>query len=219
MTLNHHPSDETLLAYAAETLAPGTRLVATIHVGSCTRCRARIAEFEALGGTVLDQLDPAPIADDALQRVMARIDEPAAAPARASRHAAAPPRAAIGIELPAALDGCGIGPWRWVAPGVRWSKVSVPGDTSTNVMLLKVAAGKRLPEHSHTGREFTQVLSGSYSDDRGRYAPGDFEEADSEVEHQPVVDTDGECVCLAAIEGRMLLRSLIGRLVQPFVGY
>jgi putative transcriptional regulator len=217
MTLNHHPSDETLLAYAAETLAPGARVVAAVHVGCCVRCRTRVSQFEALGGVVVDQLEPSSLSDGALERVMARIDEPAVPP-REALHAIAPTKAPIGIELPPALDDCGIGPWRWVAPGVRWSKVSVPGDTQTNVMLLKVAAGKRLPEHTHTGREFTLVLSGSFSDDRGRYAPGDFDEADSEIEHQPVVDKDGECICLAAIEGRMLLRGLLGRLVQPFVG-
>jgi putative transcriptional regulator len=216
MILNHHPSDETLLGYAAATLAPGPRVVTAVHIGCCDRCRARVSEFEAVGGAVLGELDPTPLADDAFARVMARIDE-TAAPASETRQAIVLPRAEIGIRLPAALDACGIGPWRWVAPGVRWSKVSVPGDAGANVMLLKVAAGKRLPEHSHTGREFTHVLSGSFSDDRGRYAAGDFDEADSDVEHQPVVDATGECICLAAIEGRMLLRGLIGRIVQPFV--
>jgi putative transcriptional regulator len=175
-----------------------------------------VSEFEAVGGAVLSELDPTPLADDALARVMARIDETAARVSEA-RLANVLARAEVGIPLPAALDACGIGPWRWVAPGVRWSKVSVPGDASANLMLLKVAAGKRLPEHTHTGREYTHVLSGSFSDDRGRYAAGDFDEADGDVEHQPVVDAAGECVCLAAIEGRMLLRGLIGRIVQPFV--
>lgn len=213
MTFRHHPGDETLLRYAAGTLAPGARVVVAVHVDSCRDCQARVGRFEAIGGMLLDDVEPASLAEDSFARTMARIE--------AGGAAAEPivlPRAAIGIELPAALDGCGVGPWRWIGPGVRWSRISVPGDASTTVMLLKVAAGRRLPEHTHSGHEFTQVLVGSFSDARGRYGPGDFDEADDEIEHQPIVDPDGECVCLAAVEGRMVLRGLIGRIVQPFMG-
>jgi putative transcriptional regulator len=41
---------------------------------------------------------------------------------------------------------------------------------------------------------------------------------DEEVNHQPVVDQDGECVCLAAVEGRLRLSGWIGRLIQPLIG-
>ena len=32
MTFRHHPGDETLLRYAAGTLAPGARVVVAVHV-------------------------------------------------------------------------------------------------------------------------------------------------------------------------------------------
>ena len=43
-------------------------------------------------------------------------------------------------------------------------------------------------------------------------------EADAETEHQPVVDADGECICLAAVEGRLRLGGFLGRLLQPLTG-
>ena len=39
-----------------------------------------------------------------------------------------------------------------------------------------------------------------------------------DVEHQPVVDKDGECICLAAMEGKMRFKNVIGRTLQPVCG-
>lgn len=211
----HHPSDETLLRFATGALEAGPGLIVRVHLEGCSHCGRRVAAFEAVGGSLLDEMEPADMAADALDRALARIeaDQPAApvsAPIRL-------PRAELGIRLPDALDGCGVAPWRWLGPGVRWSRVTLPESPSSNVMLLKVAAGRKLPEHSHAGREYTHVLTGSFSDARGRYLPGDMDEADSEVEHQPIVDMDGECVCIAALEGQMRLLGFFGRMIQPFL--
>ncbi|MEZ5804829.1 MAG: ChrR family anti-sigma-E factor [Rhizobiaceae bacterium] len=216
MNVTHHPGDETLLRFATGMLEAGPRIVVAVHVGGCAACAARIAELEAAGGTVLETTAPAEMAEDAFDAAMRRIDSPDMRPGGGA--AAVPPRAGLGIRLPEALDGCGVGPWRWIGPGIRWSRVSVPGDPNANVMLLKVAAGRKLPEHTHSGREYTQVLTGSFTDERGRYMPGDMDEADAEVEHQPVVDRDGECICIAALEGNMRLRGFFGRMLQPFIG-
>jgi putative transcriptional regulator len=215
--INHHPSDETLFRYASGSLEPGPRLVVAVHIGGCPACVERVVEFEGIAGVLLETAEPAPMDDAALDRVMARIDAGDGNDGSGSSFPA-PNRADLGIRLPEALDGCGVGPWRWIGPGVRWSRVTVPGDVSSNVMLLKVAAGRKLPDHTHDGFEYTQVLKGSFCDERGRFGPGDMDEADDEVQHQPVVDKDGECVCIAALEGHMRLRGVFGRLIQPLIG-
>jgi putative transcriptional regulator len=212
--INHHPSDETLLRHATGSLEAGPRIVVAVHIGGCRACAERIAEFEATGGSLLDAIEPQAMSGDALDRLMARIE---VGGERHERHPM-PARADIGIPLPKALDGCGVGPWRWIGPGVRWSRVVVPQDAGANVMLLKVAAGRRMPEHTHSGYEYTQVIKGWLSDARGRYGPGDLDEADDEVQHQPVVDENGECICIAALEGQMRLRGFLGRLIQPLLG-
>lgn len=213
--INHHPSDETLLRYANGSLESGPRIVVAVHVGGCAACAGRIGEFEAVGGSLLHDIEPDEMEAGALDKVMAVIDAD-----ESGRTAATPrlPRADIGIRLPQVLDDCGIGPWRWIGPGVRWSRVTLPDDNSANVMLLKVVAGRKLPEHTHAGYEYTHVLKGSFSDARGRYGPGDLDEADDDVQHQPIVDRDGECICIAALEGQMKLRGFFGRLIQPLLG-
>ena len=215
--IKHHPSDETLFRHTAGTLEPGPRIVVAIHVGGCAVCASRIGEFEAVGGSLLHDIEPDDLEVGALDRVMAmtELDEVGRSKAAAAQKL---PRADVGIRLPQVLDDCGIGPWRWIGPGVRWSRVTLPDDNGANVMLLKVVAGRKLPEHTHTGYEYTYVLKGSFSDARGRYGPGDLDEADDDVQHQPIVDNDSECICVAALEGQMKLRGFFGRLIQPLIG-
>ena len=98
------------------------------------------------------------------------------------------------------------------------SRVKIPGELRANVVLLKVAAGFPTSEHGHDGVEYTQVLTGAFSDKFGHYGAGDYVEADDDVDHIPVVDADAECICLAAIEGRLRLRSFAARLLQPLIG-
>ena len=215
--IKHHPSDETLFRYANGSLESGPRIVVAVHVGACTACAERIASFEALGGSLLHDIEPEDMEAGALAQAMAMIDVDEAARGKAAP-AKRLPRAGVGIRLPEVLDDCGIGPWRWIGPGVRWSRVTLPDDDSANVMLLKVVAGRKLPEHTHAGYEYTHILKGAFSDARGRYGPGDLDEADDDVQHQPIVDKDGECICIAALEGQMKLSGFFGRLIQPLFG-
>jgi putative transcriptional regulator len=217
MTINHHPSDETLLRYAAGTLSAGPSLVVGVHLETCDRCRARVADFESIGGQVLEDMTPGHLAADALARTLERLDAATTLPPR--EPIVAQSRADLGIALPASLPRCEIGPWRWLGPGFRWSKVTIPGSPEAKVMFLKGRAGLMLPAHGHTGTEFLQVVSGSLSDERGHYGPGDLDEADADVDHQPVVDPQSECVCLAALEGDARLHGLLGRLLWPLVGF
>jgi putative transcriptional regulator len=213
MTIRHHPSEESLLRHAAGTLGAGPTIVVATHLATCPACRSHVADLEAAGGVLLESLTPTPLAPDAVAAALARID---AAP---QEPIVRPPATTLPgpVDLPAPLHAFARRPWRWLGPGIRCSRVVVPNDPSANVMLYRIGPNRRLPEHGHTGTEFTQVISGSFSDARGRYGPGDLVEADGEIEHQPVVDADGECICLAALDGRMILRGFAGRLLQTFV--
>ncbi len=63
----------------------------------------------------------------------------------------------------------------------------------------------------------TCVLAGGFSQEQGHYGPGDFDLGDESIDHHPVVDTDGDCICLVAMQGELRLAGLLGRLMQPFV--
>ncbi|HEV2503662.1 MAG TPA: ChrR family anti-sigma-E factor [Mesorhizobium sp.] len=216
MTINHHPSDETLLRLAAGTLSAGPALVVAVHLEGCFVCRSRLAKFEAVGGALLDDMPPASLAADLFGRTMERIelDRP-----QKQRNQVPSKHAQLGLELPRAMRDCEVGPWKWLGPGFKWSKVKIAASQDAKVMLLKGRAGLHLPAHGHTGLEFMQILSGSLSDNRGRYLAGDLDEADSDVDHSPVVGREADCICLAALEGDTRLHGLLGRLLRPIVGF
>lgn len=215
MSATHLPQDETLARFAAGTLEPATRLVVAAHLEAAPKARARLALFEATAGAFLDTITPTAMADDALDRALARLDAPAepARPAPKPRQAA---RLPAGITLPRALADCTVGRWIWVGPGVRWSAIGIPGVAHANVGLVQVAPGRALPEHGHGGKEITYVISGAFSDAAGRYGPGDVCEADPDVEHQPVADAKDGCICIIAMEGALRFRGLLGTLLRPF---
>ena len=53
-------------------------------------------------------------------------------------------------------------------------------------------------EHTHTGKELTCVLKGTFSHQGGRYGPGDFDFGDEAVDHRPIVGAEEPCLCLVA---------------------
>lgn len=216
MTINHHSSDETLMRMAAGALGAGPALVVSVHLEGCAVCRNRMAHFEAIGGAILDEMPPAPLAADLFGRTMERLG--VAQPLQ-SKDRTTIKHPELGIELPQAMQHCEIGPWKWLGPGFKWSKVKIPGSSHEKVMLLKGRAGLHLPAHGHSGLEFMQILSGSLADERGRYFPGDLDEAGDDVDHRPVVGQESDCVCLAALEGDTRLHGLLGRLLRPLVGF
>jgi putative transcriptional regulator len=218
MTLERHPSDESLLRYAAGSLSVGPSLVVAAHLELCSACREQVAKFERLGGAFLSDMAREPMRADALGRALERLDQTASSespgPLRKPLR-----RADLGMSLPGSLRDCGLGPWRWLGPGFRWSWITVPGSPDARVMLLRGRPGLQLPSHGHTGEEFTLVLKGRLFDDRGSYGPGDFDEAGAEIDHQPVVGPDMECICLAALDGDTRLHSRLGRWLRPLVGF
>lgn len=217
--IQHHPDDALLLAQAAGSLGGGHSLLVASHLEHCGQCRRRLRELEAVGGAMLEELPPERLATDSLARTMAAID----APAPAARPPLAPlqmPRPALpeGMVWPRALQGCSATPWRWIAPGMRMSRVSLPRDRDAKVFLLRSQAGREQPFHSHSGSELTQVLYGAFHDGRARFGAGDFEEADGSFHHTPKVEPASECICLASIEGKVLFESRLARWMGALIG-
>jgi putative transcriptional regulator len=210
----HHPSDATLLAYSSGNLSQGFALTVSTHLGFCTECRQRSGEMEQIGGALLEDMPPAPMAGAAWDKVLARLDDtpaPTVAPARSPETAAWP------SELADYLPGPSL-PWRPLVPGVRHVPLAVAMPKRGNVRLVRIAPDKAVGEHGHTGREMTVVLEGGFSDVLGHYGAGDFMELDEGVEHEPVTPPGTHCVCLIAVESPLRFRGLLARLLQPILG-
>lgn len=201
--ITHHPTTETLAAYAAGTLDEARRLIVAMHLARCPACDRQVARFEAVGGVLLEQAPAVSLKPGAFETALRLIDGD-----RASADAGP------GGDP---LDRYSLGPWRWVGPGVRQRSVSVPEAGDMKVFMLKAAPGTKLPHHKHAGYEWTCVLEGAFEHEFGRFGPGDFDEADETMEHKPRVCEGVPCVCIVALQGGIRLQSRLGRLLQPLI--
>ncbi len=219
--IRHHPDDSLLMALAAGSIPRGPSVVVAAHVERCGECLRKFREFEAVGGLLLDQIEPVALSPEALARALKRINAEQARAPVISSPVAVPSRLLAdlpaGVSWPRSLIGSTIKPWRRLGPGVRWSRV-VLSDRSANVHLLRVAAGKRLPVHGHHGGELSQVLHGAYSDCDERIGIGDFVQADDADHHQPVVTAESECLCLISVEGHVAFDRPLARVLGSLLG-
>lgn len=215
MPIRHHPAETTLIAYAAGHLDVALSAIVASHLAVCPRCRGRSRLAEGVGGELLETSAPAALRDGALDAVLARVagaapeTDPPAPPA--GRHGVAAP---LGRLLPERLADIR---WRTVGPGIRQARLGEAGRDPEGLKLLKIAPGRSVPRHSHRGHEMTLIVSGSYTDELGRFQAGDIADLDGEVDHQPVSDTGEDCICIIATDAPLRFEGWVPRLMQSFV--
>ncbi len=214
--MHHHLDSATILAFVAGTLDGALSVVASAHIAWCPVCRAATHDAEEVGGALFAELAGTSVSDDCRGRTLDQLD-------RATLHRF-PKREPIASEVPAPLANLLNGrrladlKWRTKAPGWAMFDLPMPAMSRGKLFLVRVAAGTSMPEHGHGGEEITLVLSGAYNDRLGRFAQGDVADLDVDIEHQPIVEHSGPCICLVATEAPTRFKSWSVRLIQPFIG-
>ena len=69
MTIEHHPEEATLAAYAAGRLDLGQRVALATHLAACPRCREWTRAMESVGGAFVEDGPPSAMAEDALSLI------------------------------------------------------------------------------------------------------------------------------------------------------
>jgi putative transcriptional regulator len=217
VTITHHLDDATILAFAAGTVGEAHGIVVASHISLCATCRTALRRAESLGGGILADQPATAVSDICRSATLASLDVAMAAP-KLKRAAIAPSE--LPPALARALGGKTLSDIKWhkKAPGVAIFDVPLAKGERTHLKLLSIGSGRAMPEHGHGGEELTLILKGSYSDHMGKFIPGDVADLDEDVEHQPVVDSDEDCICLVATEAPTRFKSFWARLAQPFVG-
>ena len=208
-----HPSPEILTEYASGALHAGAMLVVACHVEACAVCRSEIALWENTAGALLEDIAPEALSDDALDRVLARLDIAMPPPTRP-----AVPEFLKRFDVPAPLKLQKIGRRRRVTPHIWFAPVIMPAQASARTYLVYADRNTKLAEHTHVGREFTTVLKGAFKDGADRYEQSDFACTDDVIMHRPGVTEDAECLCLISADAPMRLTGLAARIVQTVTG-
>lgn len=215
MTIQHHPDIATLMAFSAGTLeAPYATVIAT-HLAMSDGGRETLRHMETIGGALLQAESEAALAPEALDRLLDGLE--------GETIQAAPPveQPSNGLPLPVrsflpnGLEGVR---WKWTGPGVATADLAWGEDGKSRLMLLRVAGGRRVPEHGHGGHELTLILQGAYRDRFGVFARGDIADHDEDVEHQPIAEPGEDCICLVAVDAKLTFRGRLMRALQPLFG-
>ena len=212
-TITRHPDDANMMSFAAGSLAEQLAAAIAGHVALCPRCRHEMRLLRSLGGALLTDVSPA--GPSGHEPVVPTLDP---APSRERPLVAV---GTMGLPKPIAekykLD-LGSVPWRWLGPGIQYHALPLSPGVVGDLRLLKIAAGRKMPEHGHGGTEMTLVLCGAFRDKSGMFGPGDIQDVDDDVEHQPVVDAELGCICLVASEQPARFKGVFSRLLQPWTG-
>ena len=204
MTINHHPDDSTLIAYAAGTLSEPFGALIAAHCELCARCRGAFARFNALGGALMADGPEEALDGDAFDRLLGALDSPGALSAQRSKVLNSPPEDAGDLPGPLArLIGSGLDriAWRQALPGVGERVLAFKQAAGAHTLqFVRGEPGTDMPDHGHVGGELTLVLRGALSDGGRIYRRGDLADLGDVGTHNPIVHGDEPCYCVVANE-------------------
>ena len=217
--MNMSPLDMLLMNYATGSLTPQESLIVAAHLTLNADARRKVSRYEALGGRLMCEAEPAQVHADCLTATLSRIEKaPAAKPAE--KRAACAPDLHIPDAVYALISGfCLSDPRCWSQVTRGFAKMELrlcPAPTRKRLRLVKMSPQAATPRHSHPGTEVTVVLQGGFSDQTGHYRKGDIVIiTDPRLVHQPVASEDG-CVCLMLTEAPLRFQDPFQRFMNAF---
>lgn len=211
---NHHPGDELLAFYSAGSLPLSQALCVSAHLEHCNACGRKLQRLNRVGSALMQKLKPSPASAELKAHILEQLND-------LPEEQAEPPPSEADSSPPHCLrqfvnGGYDNLDWKRVSADI--SRVELCRDSNgARVELLKIRPGGAATTHTHLGDEYTVVLEGSFSDEKGLYQRGDFLLRDRNDRHTPVATRDCECICLAVTEGPVQLTGFFNRILNPFI--
>ena len=104
--------------------------------------------------------------------------------------------------------------WKQVYRGFNEFSPNIKDDDE--IKLIKMDPGVSVPIHSHGGREYILVLSGSFCDEYGKYNKGDIQINDQKIKHTPIACENEGCICLSITEKDAIFYGRYGSFLNLF---
>lgn len=193
MRVIHHPAPESLMSCSAGSMPEAFAAVMASHIAICPSCRKEVAVMEQIGTALFAEIEPTQVATTAPVIAMRSLET--------ERGYEEQPRSDGDVPMPlvkAVGNSLDQVPWKRVGRGVSQHQIVLSHEGRGALRLIKVAPGRLLPAHSHSGSEMTLVLRGSFRDASGCYNVGDVSDVGEGVDHAPIADAKEGCVCLVA---------------------
>mgnify|MGYP001217667819 CR=1 FL=1 len=221
MNVSHHPHDDLLMSHAAGALSESWSLAVATHLSFCPKCRASVQLAETLGGVLLAEIPDQELSPDMLEKVFENIESESPETTTPGQFSTVEEYDTKKSIIPPVLsqyvnhDVDNI-PWKYIGPGVYQHMLDL-SDEGGIARLLRIKAGKPIPDHGHRGREVTMVLSGCYSDQISSFNAGDMQDVDEEIIHKPIVGEEEECICLVVTDAPLIFQNWLPKVFQPIM--
>jgi len=204
------PIDALLASYAAGSLNAPLHALVGSHLALSLENRRFVAAMEDLAALDLTDSAQKPLTDrgrmlDAI--LSTREPESVVVPAARLADSVFPPP----LQRLVGRGSQDIA-WRFKLPGIKEYRIAET--EAGEAVLYWVKAGRRLPQHTHEGDEVTLLLKGGFTDPLGHYRRGDIAIADAELDHNPVADSDEDCICFAVTDAPLQLTGPVMRLLR-----
>lgn len=212
---------ELYAAYAAGCLDPAFSLMVETQSVLRPEIRRSVAVSEMIAGGLLETAPAAKLSDGALDRALVAIealDAGADLSVKAGRAAGEAMEEVLALPEPlrsAALDAIGHTGWQSMGRGLK--RLNLRSGERLETELYRISPGARIPRHAHAGNEYTLVVAGGFSDERGSYGPGEVVINGPNDLHQPVGDEGEVCYALAVRDGGLRFTGVMG-LLQRLMG-
>ena len=218
----YHTADaEWIAAYSAGALSEAKRLVIDCQAAIEPRLAQSVSQFDHIGGAFIETAKGEALSDDFSERLSAAIEhselrrekpvEKLQTGAKTSEEWAPSPL----LEY---LERSDI-KLKWRKSGHGVARAVLAEENGERLYLLRARSGMKLPEHAHSGQEWTLVLQGGYKAGGETFVRGDLHCEDESCQHQPVIDDHGEdCISLVVDEGPLVFKDRLLRLIQPILG-
>jgi putative transcriptional regulator len=211
--IKHHPDSRIMNEYVAGTLPWAQSACVSIHLNYCDHCKRQVDSLQQMGGDMLEHLEPAKIDQDLMAAVFARLDEEP--PLSFERKPAGEDEWPVLVQRLMAGDYSELD-WKRVTRSLRVSHLKT-GDPEHEFAFYHIAAGGRIPEHTHRGSELTLVLEGSFSDEEDVYQRGDFIYRDAEHVHTPMAARSEDCICIGVLDAPISFTGWRHKMLNPFL--
>jgi putative transcriptional regulator len=211
--------DDWLALQSAGTLPPFKQLLLNCQADLKPSVQDAFVVSDHIGGALLETAPAADISADFMERLSARLNAPEA-PIRVKPSEASDANTPEWMPAPLADYMRRSGQrlkWRNVGVGVQQARLG-RSSRGERLYLLRARPGLPVPRHTHSGQEWTLVLSGGYKVGAQQYVAGDLHQEDESCMHDLRIDDDGACISLITDEGKLKFANPLLNLLQPFLG-
>ena len=214
--------DEDWLAMlSAGTLSPCKQLLLACQAEMRPEVRQIFDVNDHVGGALLESAAGADLTDTFMQRLTDRLDT---SEQIQTREVSGESEKADGRPdwMPHALSdhirrsGQRL-KWRPVGVGVQQARLGRT-PAGERLYLLRARPGLPVPRHTHSGQEWTLLLTGGYTAGHQQYVAGDLHQEDETCLHDLRIDDDGPCISLVMDEGQLRFSNPLLKLIQPLLG-